>query len=243
METPAWQGEHSFFSENPEAAQATAKYKDIDSYFKGAHEAMTKTGRPYWLPDDHSKLTDDQKNEIRANVAKMENVPGTADGYKYTKGKETKAPIDEQGIADFKVFAKENNIPQSVFDKLTGFQEALTDRVSTRANEVYVQKINEVNNKTAERFNKDCGGEENAVLRTTWIKEYLQTFCKGDDGEPDKDMWESFLKRQFPDGKGTELVLLRALMEPAKKARGTGGAPSGTPAQVAQDSDYSEMKK
>jgi hypothetical protein len=222
-----------------------AKYTDANAAMEAALDAQKKVGRPYWLPDDHSKLTDDQKNEIRANVAKMENVPDNADGYVYTKGKETKVPIDEQGIADFKVFCKENKIPQSLFDKLTSFQEGFTDRIAAKLNEDNIQAIKKINAETAEKFNKDCGGEANAVLRTTWIKEYLQSFCKDDNGEPDKDMWEAFLKRQFPDDRGTELVLLRALSEPAQKARGTGGAPPGTPASAvaAGALDYPEMKK
>jgi len=238
-EAPAWHADHPYLSENPEAAKAYSKYTDVNEALKGGHEAMKKTGMPYWLPDDHSKLTDDQKNEIRANVAKMEGVPGTPDGYNLEVSKETKAIIDERGMADFKVFAKEKNIPNGLANELLGFQTAFVDRLNGMREEA----IKKIASDTFKQFSKDCEGDSNAVLRQTWIKEYLQGFCKDAEGKPDPKMWESVKKRLFFEENGIELVLLRALRDPAQKAKGEGGAPpGGAPQAAAKGSlDYPEM--
>jgi len=239
-ETPAWHTDYAYLSENPEASKAFSKYKEPNDAFKGAHEAMKKVGRSFWLPDDHSKLTDEQKNEIRANVAKMEGVPETPDGYdlKIEKGD---VSIDEQGIADFKVFAKENNIPVELAKKLLTFQTSFVNRLNKFRNDA----IKEITTDSFKQFSKDCGGEANAVMRMQWIKELLQSKCLNSDGKPDKDIWESFAKRIMSEDRVIELPLLRALAEPAQKARGTGGAPAGQPASaVAKGAlDYPEMDK
>jgi len=235
----SWQSQSAYLTANPEAAKAYEKYKTLEDGIKGGHEAMMKTGKPYWLPDDHSKLTDDQKNEIRANVAKMEGVPDTPDGYELKVKEGAKAIIDEQGLADFKVFAKENNIPVGLAEKLLGFQTAFVDRL----NGIREDAIKKITSDTFKQFSKDCEGDSNAVLRQTWIKEYLQTFCKDAEGKPDPKMWESVKKRLFFEENGIELVLLRALSDPAQKAKGEGGAPpGGAPQAAAKGSlDYPEM--
>lgn len=234
-----WQSQSEYIKATPEAGVAFKDYKTVDDAIKGGHEAMKKVGKPYWLPDDHSNLTDVQKNEIRANVAKMEGVPDNADGY------EIKVPegsmVDEQGIADFKVFSKENNLPKELAQKLVDFQLSFVDRL----NKLRAEKINEMTEANAKQFSKDMGGDANAVLRMQWIKEFLQTKCTGEDGKPDAKVWESFSRRIMHNDRIIELPLLRALSDAAQQARGTGGAPQGDiPGAVAPGAlAYQEMDK
>jgi len=237
--TPDWHGDFPCLANNPEASKAMSKYADPDAAMSAAVDAQKKVGKAYWLPDDHSKLTDVQKAEIRSNVAKMDGgVPETADGYSLPIPDGTKSPIDEIGLAEFKVFAKENNIPLRLAQGLLGFQTKAMDRMNVLAEQALVKNAVETKN----QFAKDCGGEAEAVLRMGWIKEYLQTFCTDAAGKPDPKMWESF--EPFFDKKGMEIVFLRALKGPAQAARGTGGGagPGSVIVAPGGQQEYSEMK-
>jgi len=238
-ETPAWHADHPYLAENAEASKAYAKYTDLDGALKGGHEAMKKTGKAYWLPDDHSKLTDVQKAEIRSNVALMDGgVPDTADGYNLPVPEGTKSPIDEIGMADFKVFAKEKNIPVGLAKDLLGFQTKAMDRMNVLAEEALTQNAIE----TKKQFAKDCGGEAESVLRMQWIKEFLQSKCTDAAGKADPEMWKNF--EPFFDKRGMEIVFLRAFKDAAQAARGTGGgAGPGSPAIVPGGTqEYAEMR-
>jgi len=238
-ETPDWHGDFPCLANNPEASKAMSKYADPDAAMSAAVDAQKKVGRAFWLPDDHSKLTETQKGEIRANVATMDGgVPDTADGYKLAIPEGTKCQIDEAGIANYKVFAKSKNMTQALAQEGLSFQLATTDRNNALAEEALVNNAIE----TKKQFAKDCGGEAESVLRMQWIKEYLQSKCMGPDGAPDTKMWESF--EPFFDKKGMEIVFLRALAEPAKAARGTGGGAGPGSAAIVPggDQEYAEMR-
>lgn len=240
-EGDGWLSESEYANSNPEAKQAFSKYTTRADFEKGAHEAMKKVGKTYLLPEDHSKLTDEQKNEIRANIAKMEGVPETADGYTINIPEGTEVPIDDQGIADFKVFAKENNMPVELAQKCVDFQLNFVKRL----NDLRGQAINEMTKTNFDKFSKEVGGESNAVLRMDWIKKYLQSCCLGDEGKPDKDVWESFSKRILHEDRMIELPLMRALAPAAQKHVAEGGAPKGgSEGPMAEGAlSYPEMRK
>ena len=241
-ETPPWHADFPCLADNPESSKAMAKYGDTNAALEAAVDAQKKVGRAYWLPDDHSKLTDAQKAEIRANVAVMENVPDTADGYKLTVAEGTKSVVDEQGMAEFKVFCKNENIPLELAQRLLNLQNSVTDRVSALINKTEDQAIKDRNVKNAELFSTDCGGEAQALMRREMIKGLLQSKCTNTDGEPDPEMWEKF-EKQF-DEKGIDLPLLRALSEPALAASNAGTLPGGggkTPEKTSEH--YAEMKE
>ncbi|NIW99145.1 MAG: hypothetical protein GWN13_13040, partial [Phycisphaerae bacterium] len=200
---PEWHGDYSYISENPEASKAFSKYENADAAFKGAHEAMKKVGKPYWLPDDHSSLTDQQKADINANVSKMNGVPEAADGYVIDVPPDTKSPIDAQAIADFKMFCKENNVPPALAQKTLGFQLALMDKVNELQDEARKSRAKE----GFASLSKTLGGDDKAIAAMQQIMEYLQSHCKDSDGKPDPKMWESFKERMFFEDKIVDDVL------------------------------------
>lgn len=224
-ETPDWHADFPCLAGNKEASGIMAKYKDPDSAMSAAVEAQQKVGRAFWLPDDHSKLTETQKADIRANVAKMENLPLTADGYKIKIAEGTKTPIDDQGMADFKVFCKEKDIPQALAQDLVNLQNVFADRTNESIIKNLNQEIKDRNVKVSAQFSLDCGGDAQAIVRREMIKGLLQSMCKNAEGEPDPKMWEAF-EKQF-DEKGIDLPLLRALSEPALAASNAGTLPAG----------------
>jgi hypothetical protein len=237
---PEWHGDYPYLVENKEASRAFAKYKEPNDAFKGAHEAMKKVGKPYLMPEDHSKLTEDQKNEIRANVAKMNGVPDTADGYVINVSPDTKTAVDAQAIADFKIFAKSKNLPPDVAQDLVNFQIAFADRIAEQGNQAKIEMTKE----NFRNFSKKLGGDANTLMAMEQVKNYLQSKCKDDKGAPDPKKWESFLARMFYEDKITEEVLFNALLEPARQFS-TGGAPAGQPAAAAAEGAlaYKEMDK
>ena len=241
-ETPEWHSDFPCLADNPEASKAMSKYKTADAGMSAAYEAQKKIGLPFWLPDDHSKLTDDQKNEIRANVAKMEGLPETADGYVLKVKEGSKTTVDDLGMAEFKVFCKENHISNETAQKLLDFQTGFTDRVSAAFMANEAQKIKDRNVEISKQFSIDCGGEAQQVLRREQIKTLLQSMCKDADDKPDPKMWEDFEKQY--DEKGVDLVLLRALSKPALAAAegGTGAAGGSGYGSAKPASDYAEMR-
>jgi hypothetical protein len=236
----SWQSEHQFFTDNPKAAEATAKYKTIDDYHKGAYEAMTKVGRPYWLPDDHSKLTDDQKADIRANINKMNGVPDTADGYVINIPQETEVPVEAEAVANLKVFFKENDVSPELAQKIVDI--ALSDR--QKLYDLQKQAKQEQAKEGFKDLSKQLKGDAPAMAAMQQIKEYLQSKCVGDDGKPDPEMWEQFMQRMFFEDKIVDGVLARALLEPARLAS-EGGSPMGSLSgkEVEGMLSYPEMKQ
>ena len=235
--TPDWQGDHPYFKANPDAAQSSSKYKKMDDYFKGAHEAMTKVGRSFWLPKDHSKLTDPQKEEIRANVAVMDARPSTPDGYAFTI--DEGAAIDAQGLADYKVHChglhKSNEKAQADLNFQLAFVKRLTEAHTQSSKQMSIDNFN--------TFVGECGGESAAVLKTEQIKNYLQSKCKDKDGKADPKMWEEFYERISDSDRVQELVLLRALEAPARAHAEAGGGPvGGISDKVGGDGIYAHMK-
>lgn len=235
---PEWHGDVAYFKDNPEAAKAFGKYKTMDDAFKGAHEAIKRFGKPYHLPEDGSKLTDAQRAELKAGVAKLNGVPETPDGYEITAP--DGAVIDEQGIADFKAFAHEHGIDPKTAQGLVDFQLAFVDRLNKARGKV-IEGMTNNNYKTF--LNEDCGGDkEVAGARLEMVKNYLQTFCTK-DGKPDPKTWESFSARIMHNDRMIELPLLRALHEAAQMKVGTGGAPGsfGQPTGKGGALSYAEM--
>jgi len=218
-----WQTQVGYLKDNPEALKTFAKYTSLDEAFKGAHEAIKMTGQPYKLPSDYSKLTDDQKAEIKSSVAGLYDVPENPDGYDLKIAKDKPIPIDDQGMADFKIFCKENNVPKDVAQKLVDFQVGSIERLNQTREDI----IKDMTQKNFEAFSKEVGGDSAAVLRMQWVREFLQSQCLGEDGKPDQEVWEAFEKRIMYNDRMIELPLLRALSKAAQLARGEGGAPDG----------------
>lgn len=237
-ETPAWHADHPCLSENPEASKAYSKYSDVNEALKGGHEAMKKTGRAYWLPEKHDKLSDDQKNEIRANVAVMEGIPETADGYVINPPKEGPS-LDAQGVTDFKVFAKGKNIPPGLAQELSDFQGAFVARMMEQDKQSRIADAKE----NFLKMSKDLGSDANAITASKQMQNYLQSLCKDDKGNPDPKKWEKLNKRMFFEDKIVEEVLGKAIMEQARKHAEGGGTPGGQATDIVKGSDYSEMKK
>ncbi len=234
-ESPDWHGDHDYLKNNPEASKAFGKYADVNEALKGSHEAIKKVGRPYWLPKDHSKLNDTQRDEIRANVAVMDGVPLTPDGY------ELKTPegarVDDETLAKFKVFAHERKFSPTKTQELLDFQIDF----QSRQDKLVIEASEKLSKDNFDQFSKDCGGDTEAALRMEWIKKLLQSKCTK-DGVPDPKMWEDFQKRMFSGDRVIELVLSRALEEPAKKFT-EGGAPNAKQKGIEiTDETYSAME-
>lgn len=236
----SWHSQYSYLQENPEAAKAFAKYKTENDAFKGAHEAFKSLGKPYRLPEDHSKLTDEQKDEIRANVAKMEGVPETADGYTVNVPADSRWPSDAEAVANLKKFAKERNWPQKDLQDLVDYEVAAMNKLGEDADKAR-EKLSKEN---FDKFSEKLGGNANAIVATEHIKNYLQSFCKDDNGNPDPKMWEQFKSRLFHGDRMVEVILAEALKDVARQ-HSEGGAPSGQEAGAPANGPftYPEMKK
>jgi len=237
---PEWHGDHSFFDNNPEGSKAFSKYASADEAFKGAHEAMKRFGKPYHMPEDHSKLTAEQKGEIMANVAKMQGVPESPDGYEITVPDDS--VVDPQGIEDWKAFCHERGMSPTVAQEAVDFQLGFVGRLN-EARDTLIKSMTKENFKTF--VDTDCAGDkELAGQRMEQVKQFMQTHCTDAEGKPDKDMWEAFQKRTMHGDRMIELPLLRALSQAAQMTVGTGGAPMGAPGSATPKGalDYPEMK-
>jgi len=238
-EAPEWHGEVPYLSENPDAGKAFSKYTDVNEAFKGAHEALKKIGEPYRLPKNVAKLSDEQRAEFYSGVAKLKGAPENPEGY------DLKIPdgvtVDDEAVGEFKMLCHKQGKTKAEAQDMLNLQLAMVGRLNARRETA----IKEMTAKNAEQFAKEVGGDQNAVLRTGWVKEYLQSKCFGEDGEPDKDVWEAFQKRIMFEDRIIELPLLRALSEAAQHFRGQGGAPMGNMAAAAPAGalSYPEMKK
>ncbi len=215
-DTPAWHADFPSLAGNPEASKAMAKYATPDAAMAGAVDAQGKVGRPFWLPDDHSKLTDEHKTAIRANVAKMNGVPSTPDGYvqKIPKG----SIVDDQVISELKVYAHARGWSQEDFQGAIDLQIGFVSRINTQTDKIIGTRIK---NGFAQ-YAKEVGGEATAALHMELVKRY----CKSKstvEGVFNQEMWDGFEKRNFYSNQGKELVLLRALLPAAQQYEATGG--------------------
>ena len=231
---------------DPEVRKTMSKYADEDAAMAGAVEAQRKLGKPYLLPETHEKLTDEQKTEIRANVAKMNGVPDSPDGYEIKISDDAKSNIDEQTIEEFKKFAHERGFSPAHAQELIDFQLAFVERQG----KARISSIEGMQKTTLEQRTADWGGDENAAaLETEWVMRHLKkcAYTVDESGNQvfDKGMWEAFCTRNFFNNKGHELVLLRALGPWAKQEEATGGSPEGGGMMAATKGSlsYSEMDK
>jgi hypothetical protein len=235
---PDWHGDFPSLANNPEASKAMAKYTDADSAMAGAADAQKKVGRPFWLPEDHSKLTDEQKTEIRANVAKMNGAPETPDGYdiKVPEG----STIDDRAMAEFKNLAHAAGYSNAEAQKIVDFQLSFVERVNKEVNEAIGRRVKEA----FDAYSKEVGGDDTATLHAEWIKRYLKSLAVDGEGKPDEQMWKDFEARNFFNNQGKELILLRALAPAAKQFAATGGSPNtgGAMAEGKGALSYPEMK-
>lgn len=229
---------------DPEVRKTMSKYADEDAAMAGAVEAQRKLGKPYLLPETHDKLTDDQKTEIRANVAKMNGVPDSPDGYEIKISEDAKSNIDEQTLEEFKKFAHERDFSEAHVQELIDFQLSFAERQG----KTRISSIENMQKTTLEQRTKDLSGDENAAaLESEWIMRHLKkcAYTVDESGNQvlDKDMWKAFCTRNFFNNKGHELVLMRALGPWAKQEEATGGSPqAGGPMAGAKGSlAYKEM--
>lgn len=238
-DTPAWHADHPCLSENPEASKAYSKYADVNAGLAGGHEAMKKVGRPFWLPDSHEGLTDVQKGEIRANVAKMNKAPETPDGY--VPNLPTGAIVDDQVISELKAYGHARGWSQEDFQGAIDLQMGFVARINKATDETIGARI-----KTGfDQYSKEVGGDASAALRMDWVQKHLKSFAVDEKGNFDETMWNGFVERNFYNNQGKELILMRALAPYAQEAVGTGGAPAGgQPAnEHAGALSYPEMSK
>lgn len=239
-ETPAWHADHPCLADNPEASKKMAKYTTVEAAIAGAVDAQEKVGRPFWLPDDHSKLTDEHKTQIRANVAKMNNVPLTPEGY--TVNFPDGAITDDQVVSELKTFAHKRGWSQDDAQGAADLHTAFVDRVNKATDETIGKRIKE----GFAQYAKEVGGEATAALHMEWVKQYLESKHVDAGGKPDKGAWEDFKERNFYNNQGKEMVLLRELVPIAQTFVATGGGANATGEIEAAHKGslaYAEMKK
>jgi hypothetical protein len=235
----SWHSQFGFFKDNPDAAKRFSKYKTADEAFKGADEAVKRFGKPYHLPDDHAKLSGKHKAEVTAYVRKMSGVPESPEGYEFNVPDDT--AVDDQGMSEFRKLAHERGVDPETAQGLLDLQFGLVGRL----NKARAKIIEGMTNKNYQTFlAEDCEGDkEVAGARLEMVKKYLQTQCKGKDGQPDAKLWEAFSARIMHGDRIIELPLLRALTEAAQMHVGTGGAPGGSSPSAAKPGafNYGEM--
>jgi len=237
-EAASWHGEHEYFQSNPDATKSFSKFKTLNDSFQDHHHLMQRLGKPYHLPDDGSKLNDDQKAEIRAFNAKLAGVPDSAEGYEF------KVPdnvtLDDETMGEYRQLAMERGIDPQTAQDLLNLQFGMVDKLNARRESVIEGMTND-NYKTF--LKDDCGGDEAvAKERLELVKRYLQTQFT-EDGQADTEGWEAFAKRLYYNDRIIELPLMRALHEAAQMKVGTGGAPADFGAQQHAKSalSYGEM--
>ncbi len=244
-DTPEWHADYPCLANNPEASKKMAKYVTADAAMAGALDAQEKIGLPYSLPDDHSKLTDEQKAEITANVAKMRGKPDTPDGYQVKVPEGTL--IDDQALAEFKAVAHAKGFNSKDVQDMLDFQLGFVDRINKTTNETIGNRI-----KTGfAQYAKEVGGEATAALHMEWVKRYLKSKATVADDSSGKNvfneqMWKDFEERNFFNNQGKEIILLRALLPAAQQFEATGGGPDDTGSVTAAHKgalSYSEMDK
>jgi len=179
-----WQSEHSFFTENPAAAKATAKYKTIDDYHKGAYEAMTKVGKPYWLPESLENLPDDKvREEFTSQISKLFDADGFLKGM--TKSEDDLKDIDfAEGYADarhanndfigaLKKFAVDKKLPKETVKDLVGFINQFNQgMINSKEKELLGEA-----EKVKETLTVMCGSEEVVSSSYDNVRKLFQNHC------------------------------------------------------------------
>jgi hypothetical protein len=200
---------------------------------------MQKLGKPFRVPEAGTKLTAEQQAEFRTALGKFHGVPAAPEGYEFEVPAD--APLDEQGMTEFRHLLHERGVDPQTAKDLLGIQLGLVDRLN-QARLKIIQGMTHNNFKTFTEH--DCQGNKDLALESTeLVKQYLQTFCVTGDGKPDPKMWEGMCKRLLCDDRLIELPLLRALADAARLKVGTGGAPGsfGRAAATAGAFAYTEM--
>lgn len=100
-----WSDEHEDITSNADVLKHARKYKTVSELTKAGFELSTKLGKTYRLPDDLTKLGDDQKTELLTRTRQLRDVPEKPEDYEFEVPEGM--PRNEKLEAAFRAFAHE----------------------------------------------------------------------------------------------------------------------------------------
>lgn len=224
-------GEAHFAADNPNFQSETdqnvlSRFKTPDDAYRGLIEAQQTISRPFRLPADMSKLTDEQRTEFRAGMRKVNGVPESADGYEFTMPDGQEA--DEKMMSAFKNFAHTSDMSPTRATGLFDWWNAMQAENGKTSEADNAKALEEAVSKADQAHEELWKGDKAKNLEL--INRALMNTTEGDEAIEalGKDFKDSYIMHSIP--------MSNALLALAIKAEGEGTIiPSDPPAATKVD--------
>jgi hypothetical protein len=143
---------------------AFSKYDSPDAAFKGAHEAMKMTGKPFKLPDSLDKLDETQQQELTGQLDKLFPAmqDGDFEGFDFNVGLEDgDQPISDNGKDYIKKFAAETGLSKDKTEKMAAYVNTMNREIAAKQAEINQELTTKCNDAMVKHF----GSQDERSLR------------------------------------------------------------------------------
>lgn len=191
---------------------ALQRYDTPEKAFRGLIEAKQQISKPFRLPADMSKLTDDQRTEFDTGMRTLRGVPDSVEGYKFeTEGVEN---LDENLLKSFTEMCHKDGRNQEEANGMFNWWNQARAENQKAIDAQSEQNLNEHNDKAdkarAELWKGDQEANEELINRA------ITNACNGDEEveAANKDFKDYDLMHSLP--------MAKVMLALAKKAEGEG---------------------
>jgi hypothetical protein len=156
---------------------AFSKYDSPEAAFKGSHEAMKMTGKPFKLPENLDGLDDAGKQELSDGISKLYPDMGEGDfeDFDFNVGLEDgDTPISEVGKEYLKKFVTETGLSKEKAAKLAAHVNAVNRQLAVQQKELNDKLTTDCNDAMCTHF----GSQEEADAVSKQVMEAFRQRSK-----------------------------------------------------------------
>lgn len=202
-----------FAADNPNFQSETdqnvlGRFKTPDDAYRGLIEAQQAISRPFRLPADMAKLTDEQRTEFSDGMKKLKGVPDSADGYelKMPEGME----MDEKMATAFRNFAHESEMSPTRFQSTVDWWNAMQAENGKTSEADNAKALEEAVDKAGKAHEELWKGDKEKNLEL--INRALMNTTEGDEAIEalGKDFKDSYIMHSLPMSKAMLALAIKA---------------------------------
>jgi len=153
-----WTTGNEEFAADEVVSKAVSKFDSPYKLGKSYAELEKKLGSEFRIPDDVSKLSDEQKEALNARVKELSGAPKSIEDYQLDIPEEMVSLIDQDAVQAIKETALEKGATQ---DQLNAITKTYMDNLAAAYN-----KQVEARNEALDAYKKELGSKASEVLGT-----------------------------------------------------------------------------
>jgi len=149
-----WYSQFEAIAQNDELKSFASKYASAEEAIKGGMNAQKAIGSSFRLPEDTSKLNDEQKAQLMGYINNFREIPDDPSGYELQPNE-----LRGQELTDaFASFAKENGLDKQTVHSLVDWFDNANLAMSQKAQEIQTKQANDAERDL--RIEKGAGFED-----------------------------------------------------------------------------------